>query len=140
MAAARRLLLAQPRAKVMMFGAAEDAGSITAALTGGVRGYLRWDASEQNLLGALAHTLSTTAALSTQTPARGRAGLGSQLSERELQILHRMSQGKTNAEIGHELVLAQDVIKSHARRLFPKLGAKDRAEAVAHGFRRGLIS
>jgi DNA-binding NarL/FixJ family response regulator len=62
------------------------------------------------------------------------------LSQREMQVLTGMSQGKSNAQIGRELYLSEDTIKTHARRLFRKLGAKDRAEAVATGFRRGMMS
>lgn len=62
------------------------------------------------------------------------------LSVREMQVLTGMSQGKSNAQIGRELYLSEDTIKTHARRLFRKLGAKDRAEAVATGFRRGVMS
>jgi DNA-binding NarL/FixJ family response regulator len=61
------------------------------------------------------------------------------LSAREMQVLTGMSQGKSNAQIGRELYLSEDTIKTHARRLFRKLGAKDRAEAVATGFRRGMM-
>ena len=48
-----------------------------------------------------------------------------------------MSQGKSNGQIGRELYLSEDTVKTHARRLFRKLGVRDRAQAVAHGFRRG---
>ena len=62
------------------------------------------------------------------------------LSMREMQVLTGMSQGKSNAQIGRELYLSEDTIKTHARRLFRKLAVKDRAEAVATGFRRGMMS
>jgi DNA-binding NarL/FixJ family response regulator len=62
------------------------------------------------------------------------------LSMREMQVLTGMSQGKSNAQIGRELYLSEDTIKTHARRLFRKLGVKDRAEAVATGFRRGMMT
>jgi DNA-binding NarL/FixJ family response regulator len=65
---------------------------------------------------------------------------GVALSMREMQVLTGMSQGKSNAQIGRELYLSEDTIKTHARRLFRKLGAKDRAEAVATGFRRGIMT
>jgi DNA-binding NarL/FixJ family response regulator len=51
-----------------------------------------------------------------------------------------MTEGKSNGEIGRELFLSEDTVKTHARRLFRKLGVNDRAQAVAHGFRRGLVS
>lgn len=67
---------------------------------------------------------------------RNKAG---DLTARELQVLSGMSNGMTNNEIGKELFLSEDTVKTHARRLFAKLGAKDRAGAVAIGFRRGYI-
>ncbi|MFB6397184.1 response regulator transcription factor [Polymorphospora lycopeni] len=62
------------------------------------------------------------------------------LTERELQVLRGMSDGKSNAEIGRELFVSEDTVKTHARRLFRKLGARDRAHAVAAGFRAGLVA
>lgn len=61
------------------------------------------------------------------------------LTKREVEVLVGMSNGRSNAQIGAELFLSEDTVKTHARRLFRKLGAKDRAQAVAIGLRRGLI-
>jgi DNA-binding NarL/FixJ family response regulator len=63
-----------------------------------------------------------------------------ELTERELQVLRGMADGKSNAEIGRELFVSEDTVKTHARRLFRKLGARDRAHAVASAFRAGLVS
>ncbi|MCM0675664.1 helix-turn-helix transcriptional regulator, partial [Micromonospora phytophila] len=68
----------------------------------------------------------------------GRSSIG--LTERELQVLLGMAEGKSNAEIGRELFVSEDTVKTHARRLFRKLGARDRAHAVAAGFRAGLVA
>ncbi|MBO0868265.1 MAG: response regulator transcription factor [Micromonosporaceae bacterium] len=62
------------------------------------------------------------------------------LTERELQVLRGMADGRSNAEIGRDLFVSEDTVKTHARRLFRKLGARDRAHAVAAGFRAGLVS
>jgi DNA-binding NarL/FixJ family response regulator len=62
------------------------------------------------------------------------------LTEREMQVLLGMADGKSNAEIGRELFVSEDTVKTHARRLFRKLGARDRAHAVAAGFRAGLVA
>ena len=62
-----------------------------------------------------------------------------ELTEREVQVLTGMSRGRSNAEIGRELFLSEDTVKTHARRLFRKLGAADRAQAVALGYRAGLV-
>lgn len=62
------------------------------------------------------------------------------LTERELQVLRAMAEGRSNAEIGRELFVSEDTVKTHARRLFRKLGVRDRAHAVAAGFRAGLVT
>ncbi|MFV2099935.1 LuxR C-terminal-related transcriptional regulator [Micromonospora sp. LOL_024] len=72
------------------------------------------------------------------SPRSERSTIG--LTERELQVLLGMAEGKSNAEIGRELFVSEDTVKTHARRLFRKLGARDRAHAVAAGFRAGLVS
>lgn len=71
-------------------------------------------------------------------PVAGSPG-GADLTKRELEVLSGMSHGRSNAQIGADLFLSEDTVKTHARRLFRKLGASDRAQAVAIGLRRGLI-
>ena len=61
------------------------------------------------------------------------------LTIRENQVLRGMSPGKSNSQIGRELYLSEDTIKTHARRLFAKLGARDRAHAVALALRLGHL-
>ncbi|THV27117.1 helix-turn-helix transcriptional regulator [Glycomyces paridis] len=65
---------------------------------------------------------------------------GLPLTARELEVLRAMSDGLGNAEIGRLLFLSEDTVKTHARRLYRKLGARDRAHAVATAFRTGLIT
>ena len=64
---------------------------------------------------------------------------GPKLSTREIQVLRAMSDGCSNAEIGRRLFISEDTVKTHARRLYRKLGARDRAHAVAAAFRAGLV-
>jgi DNA-binding NarL/FixJ family response regulator len=136
--AARRLMAAHPRATVMVLGAPDDARSIAAAISGGARGYLRWDASRPELVAALAS--STMGDVFPAQRGATEPGSGINLTEREMQVLRGMSQGKSNGQIGRELYLSEDTVKTHARRLFRKLSASDRAQAVAQGFRCGLVS
>ena len=70
---------------------------------------------------------------------RGGEGVD-ELTDRELQILRGMSRGRSNAEIGGELLLSEETIKKNAGRLFDKLGARDRAHAVAVGMRNGFLA
>jgi DNA-binding NarL/FixJ family response regulator len=143
--ATRRLIADNPGANVVMLTAQDDRDHVAAAVTAGARGYLVKDVSREDLCTAVAHALagrdlvepSVRRALSER---RTAADKGAALTERELQVLTGMSQGKSNAQIGRELFLSEDTVKTHARRLFRKLGAKDRAEAVATGFRRGMMT
>jgi DNA-binding NarL/FixJ family response regulator len=166
--AATQALRAHPGLPVLVLGAPDDVESVRAAVAFGARGYLRWDASpiemglglsrvglrpegaripQQNHNGQLAgaSAWSGAAPLAGAAPTTVRSTVRDAtpvvaLSMREMQVLTGMSQGKSNAQIGRELYLSEDTIKTHARRLFRKLGAKDRAEAVATGFRRGIMT
>jgi DNA-binding NarL/FixJ family response regulator len=145
--ATRRLVHLYPEAKVIMLTAADDRDQVAAAVSSGARGYLLKDVSHEELCAAVAHALdgmdlvepSLRRALTTRDAAR-TGPAQAQLTERELQVLRGMSQGKSNSAIGRELYLSEDTVKTHARRLFRKLGVNDRAQAVARGFRRGLVS
>ena len=61
------------------------------------------------------------------------------LSKRQLEVLHGMAQGKTNSEIGAELGVTERTVKAYAQELFDKLGARNRAGAVAEAARLHLL-
>lgn len=65
---------------------------------------------------------------------------GADITDRELDVLKGMSYGLGNAQIGRNLFLSEDTVKTHARRLFRKLGAVDRAHAVRLGMETGWLS
>jgi DNA-binding NarL/FixJ family response regulator len=142
----RRLVGSHPDAKVIMLTAADDRDQVAAAVSHGARGYLLKDVSHEELC-APSPTPSPAPTSSSRRCAGARRARdvrttppGGQLTERELQVLTGMSQGKSNGQIGRDLYLSEDTIKTHARRLFRKLGVNDRAQAVALGFRRGLVT
>jgi LuxR family transcriptional regulator, maltose regulon positive regulatory protein len=64
---------------------------------------------------------------------------GEPLSERELTVLSLLATDLSQREIGHELYLSLNTVKTHSRRIFGKLGVSSREEAVARGRERGLI-
>ena len=58
---------------------------------------------------------------------------------RELEVLQLVADGLVNREIGQQLFLSEETVKSHVRHLLAKLQARSRAHAVAIAFRRGLV-
>lgn len=69
------------------------------------------------------------------TAERERLGL----TRRELEILELMAAGLSNREISERLFVSENTVKTHSSRLFEKLGAKRRTQAVQIGQQRGLI-
>lgn len=136
--ATRRLLSLHPEAAVLMVTTGEDAESVSKAIGLGARGYVLKQASRDEVVAAVLHA---TADAERGRPGRRGSSAGGvpKLTEREVQVLTGMSQGRSNGEIGRELFLSEDTVKTHARRLFRKLGAADRAQAVAVGYRWGLV-
>ena len=61
-------------------------------------------------------------------------------SERELQVVRLVAEGRTNQEIGLALYLSPYTIKTHLQRIGRKVGSGDRSAIVAHFMREGLIS
>ncbi|MGQ0465784.1 MAG: response regulator transcription factor [Sporichthyaceae bacterium] len=138
--AVRRIRAADPSARVLMLTKPEDPdSSVVAAVAAGARGYLRKDASRAEVRVVVGQAL-----IEPQSSGDGGAP-GSEdrpvatLTDRELEVLSGMCEGQSNAEIGRALFLSEDTVKTHARRLFRKLGAADRAHAVAIALRRGLV-
>ena len=128
------LLGLHPAATVLVYGTPKDVLPLAVAVTRGARGVMLWSperpSAQPTQLMSMAASIRRTATGRNAAP----------LTEREIQILVRMSHGKSNSEIGLELLLSENIVKAQARRLFAKLGARDRAHAVALGLRLGLLS
>lgn len=136
--AVRRLMDLDRRAIVVMLTAGEAPAATAESVSLGATGYLAKDASPQEVAAVLAALSGRHASGSAVPQQRQAADPG--LTEREQQVLRGMSDGLSNAQIGKELFLSEDTVKTHARRLFRKLDVSDRGHAVAEGIRRGLIN
>lgn len=146
--AMRGLRMVGAESVVIMLAVPGDEITLDRAVALGARGYLAPDVSRSELAAVAAHGLSAAVVphqpgpdrgrTATPTPTRAVSG-GPELTKRELEVLAGMSNGYSNARIGADLFLSEDTVKTHARRLFRKLGASDRAQAVAIGLRAGII-
>lgn len=62
---------------------------------------------------------------------------GRRLTPREIEVLHHVTRGLRNREIGALLAIKDGTVKSHLKRIFQKLGAGSRTEAAVAALRRG---
>ncbi|MGX1485751.1 DNA-binding NarL/FixJ family response regulator [Streptomyces griseus] len=76
---------------------------------------------------------SDTAGLTPAAPAR------EPLSVREREVLRLVARGTSNRGIAAELFISEATVKTHLTHVFAKLGAKDRAAAVATAYERGIL-
>ena len=62
-----------------------------------------------------------------------------ELTERQVEILHLMALGWSNKEIGHKLMVSENTIKYHLKKILQKMNAQNRTEAVAMAVNNGLF-
>lgn len=130
-----------PDQKVVMLTMSDAEEDVYQAITLGARGYVIKDNSPVNIIGALKKVMAGELAVSDAVRSAYEARKSERgLTGREKEILVLVSKGCSNAEIGDMLHLSPNTVKNHLKNLFESLGAADRAEAVAIGIRRGLIS
>lgn len=75
------------------------------------------------------------ASLQTQMAARLRSPADNELSPREEEVVRYVALGFRNAEIGRQLSISEQTVKTHLNNIFRKLGIRDRVELALHGAR-----
>ncbi len=61
------------------------------------------------------------------------------LTEREVQVLRLVAGGRTNNEVAAELVLSIRTVERHIGNIYPKIGARGRADATVYALSQGLV-
>ena len=122
--------------RAVVFTAFDD--RVSAALAAGARGYVLKGSPTEELVRAirLAHEGGTY--LEPRVAARLGASTPS-LSPRQREILGLVAEGLSNREIGARLSITERTAKFHVTAVFNKLGAENRAQAVALALREGLL-
>jgi DNA-binding NarL/FixJ family response regulator len=136
-----------PDTKVILFTVEESRSAIADAIQAGVSGYLLKDVSAEELISAARFALegkavihpSLTRAFIEEVQLVDRRPADAPLSRREAEILQKVAYGATTKEVAHDLGISPHTVKTHLERIFEKLGANDRAQAVAIAIRKGLV-
>ena len=63
----------------------------------------------------------------------------SSLTERELEVLRLLADGKRIADIASDLVISQKTVQTHVGHIYEKFGVHNRTQALASGYRQGLL-
>lgn len=143
-----QLLQASPDTAVIVFTMYNNPVYVYEATHAGASGYVLKSASKDDLVRAVhaVHAGSGFLQAEVTKPLLRRLALEaksgadrSSPSLRELQVLERLSEGKSNKEIAQELAISEETVKTHLKRLYEKLGVSDRAQAVAIALRQELI-
>ena len=129
-----------PAARLLMLSTSQGDAAIARSLAAGARGYLLKTMIPSEML----HAIRTVHAGNKCIPPPVAVQLAAYLSEqpltlRESEILKHVSTGNSNREIGKLLFISEQTVKAHLRHIMDKLGAGDRAHAVAIAIRRGFL-
>jgi len=149
-AATRRLRTEQPDVKVLALTTFDGDEEVFAALRAGAVGYLLKDVSGERLVEAVVAAARGEAVLQPSVVAKLVARVVSlpepaesapvnSLSERELEVLRHLAEGRSNREIARALFLTEGTVKNHVTSVLSKLGVRDRTQAALHAHRLGLL-
>ena len=131
-----------PQVEVLVLTTYESQQDVRGALAAGARSYLLKDSERVRLFQAIRDTArgrrSLSPAVQRQLDAEVRTVVPV-LSARELEVLTLVAAGRTNTQIGAALFVGAATVKTHLQHIFAKLGASDRAAAVAIAYRRGWL-
>lgn len=130
----------QIKAKVLVLTAYANDEQIDAVLRAGAGGYLLKGASVDEIERAIRAVSRGETYLDPRVASRVVAlSHAPRLSPREREVLRLVAAGKSNKEIGAELNVTERTVKFHVTAIFNKLGAENRAQAVAIAHERGLV-
>jgi DNA-binding NarL/FixJ family response regulator len=148
LAAISEIHRATPQVGIIVFTMYDNPAYVWETTNTGASGYVLKDASKDDLLRAVRAVASgagylqaeVTKPLLKRLAAEAKAqGQKSALSAREVQILAQLAEGQSNKVIARALSITEDTVKQHLKSLYEKLGAADRAHAVAIALRQRLI-
>ncbi|MET8998752.1 response regulator transcription factor [Amycolatopsis sp. NPDC004169] len=152
-AATRRLRVEHPGVRVIALTTFDDDEDVFAALRAGAVGYLLKDVSSARLVEAVLAAARGESVLQPSVAAKVVARFAQlpdapqprpqplvvPLSERELDVLRLLADGRSNREIAAALFLAEGTVKNHVTNVLGKLGARDRTQAALRGRDLGLL-
>ncbi|HZR00065.1 MAG TPA: response regulator transcription factor [Chloroflexota bacterium] len=140
-----RLAEASPATGVLVFTAYDADERVLGAIRAGARGYLLKGATTADIAAAVRAVAAGGSALEPRVAGKLAAALraprgAGQLSAREREVLGLIAEGLPGKQIARQLGISERTVKFHTASLLRKLGADNRAQAVAVAAERGLLA
>jgi DNA-binding NarL/FixJ family response regulator len=148
-AATQQIKEALPNVRVVMLTSHTTENEVIGALSSGADAYCVKGTSVESLLAAIAAAQEGASYLDPQVarlvmehlkaPSPSDVSMIAQLSQRELEVLKLMVEGRSNPEIAAALYLSPNTVKTHVRGIMNKLAVDDRVQAAVVALRAGLV-
>jgi DNA-binding NarL/FixJ family response regulator len=135
--AIRAVRMAEPALGIVAFGPHAQRHFAQAAMQAGANAYVSAESAVSSLAEAIRHAQEGESFADPALPPKGRRG---PLTQRQRQILEILADGQSAHFAAESLGLSEETVKTHTKNMLARLGARNRAHAVAIAIRRGLIS
>ncbi len=148
--ATRRILAADPAARILILTTFDLDEYVYEALSAGASGFVLKDDPPEQLIAAIRTVAAGDALLSPAITKRvierfarvprpaPPSGVG-ELTARELETLRLLAGGLSNAEIARELYISETTVKTHVTHILSKLDLRDRVQAVVMAYQTGMF-
>lgn len=129
-----------PSARIIVLTTYDGDEDIYRSLQAGAQGYLLKDMFFEELEDAIRKVNAGSRRLPPVVAERlAERMTGSELTDRELEVLQEIVKGRTNKEIGSVLNISEATVKSHINNILSKLGVADRTQAATRALQRGIV-
>ncbi|RKQ35509.1 response regulator [Oceanobacillus halophilus] len=145
--ATKQIISQWPEAKIIIVTSFLDDEKVYPALEAGATSYMLKTSKAEEIAKAIRSTFNgqpvlepeVTGKIMSKMRKKPEVELYQQLTEREMEILLQIAQGKSNQEIADELFIALKTVKVHVSNILGKLEVQDRTQAVIYAFKHGLV-
>jgi NarL family two-component system response regulator LiaR len=136
-----------PNARILVLTSFAENHQVFSAIKSGAMGYMMKDTSSEDLIQAIRDTYANIPALQPEIAKKLMRDIQRQgtaqadenaLTEREIEILQKVAQGKTNQVIADELFLSERTVRTHITNILAKLGLTNRTQAALYALREGI--
>lgn len=145
--ATKEIIAKWPEAKIIIVTSFIDDEKVYPAIDAGAKSYMLKTSKASDIANAIRTTFQGGAVLEPVITGKmmnrmrksANRELHDDLTAREQEVLHLMTEGKSNQEIADALYVSLKTVKTHVSNILTKLEVVDRTQAVIYAFRHGIV-